>query len=73
MVAGSDKGAVVHDKASFGVPICGLGEICAVHNILRVFSQVILHKNLSDIKVNSIEIKIGVNQKEFSGLLLSGG
>jgi hypothetical protein len=73
VVAGSDKGAVVHDKASFGVPICGLGEICAVHNILRVFSQVILHKNLSDIKVDAIEVEVGVHKEEFGGLLLSGG
>jgi hypothetical protein len=73
VVAGGDKGAVVHDKASFGVFICGLGEISTIHNILLVFTQVILHKNISDIKVNPIEVEVGVNQKEFGGVLLGGG
>ena len=73
MVAGGDKGAVVHDKASVVVFICRRGEISTVHNILLVFTQVILHKNISDIKVNPIEVKIRVNQKEFGGVLLGGG
>ena len=31
-----------------------------------------MHKNLSDIKVDSIEVEVGVNKEEFGGVLLSG-